>query len=231
MWGNESDWSTRLASIENQDHSWFCSHGWTGLIVQFNCTSRVLPPSSEMLFVGSLPDGYTAMSTNQTDGGKSPVLSAAVCSHTLIQVCCFLSADCFSLLLLFSFFFPSLQQNIQTLWPHVAHAVSLTTCTTWTSTSTLLEVQLNLKDTELYIYILFVSPLLLFGTYHPHESLSASWSHVKMFNAVYPCYIPIVLPETVLIFLLCAQRYDCFFFFCFLPPFPPAFQLSCFVFL
>lgn len=154
MWGNESDWSTRLASIENQDHSWFCSYGWTGLIVQFNCTSRVLPPSSEMFFVGSLPDGYTAMSTNQTHGGKSPVLSAAVCSHTLIQVCCFLSADCFSLLLLFSFFFfPSLQQNIQTLWPHVAHAVSLTTCTTWTSTSTLLEVQLNLKDTELYIYI------------------------------------------------------------------------------
>lgn len=35
-----------------------------------------------------------------------------------------------------------------------------------------------------------------------------------MFNTVYPCYIPIVLPETVLIFLLCAQSYNCFFFFC-----------------
>lgn len=82
-----------------------------------------------MLFVGSLPDGYTAMSTNQTHGGKSPVLSAAVCSHTLIQVCCFLSADCFSLLLLFSFFFPppcsrifrryDLMLHTLFLWPHV----------------------------------------------------------------------------------------------------------------
>lgn len=26
MWGNKCDWSTRLASIENQDHSWFCSY-------------------------------------------------------------------------------------------------------------------------------------------------------------------------------------------------------------
>lgn len=112
MWRNKSDWSTRLASIENQD-------SLVVLLIRldwFHCTGRgfvqslpefCLDLSKRFFLVGSFPDGYTAMLANQTHGGKSPVLSAAVCSHTLIQVCCFQSADCFSLSLLFSIFFPS----------------------------------------------------------------------------------------------------------------------------
>lgn len=101
------------------------------------------------------------------------------------------------------------------LWPHVrlepqqAHYLKY---------NCISKTQSYIKNIYIYFVCLFVSPLILFGAYHPHESLSASWSHVKMFNTVYLCYIPIVLPETVLIFLLCAQRYNCFFFSCFGTP-------------